>query len=86
MLRLYEAYGGHASAELAVSDALEIVGAYETNLLEDDYGAKVLEMKASSKGEEGEGKSVVKLELRGFEVKTVKLVLKGSGSGLTTKG
>lgn len=84
VLRLYEAYGGHASVELAVADALEVVGAYETNLLEDDYGAKALEMTALTGGDEG--KSVVKLEFRGFEVKTVKLVLKGSGSGLTTKG
>jgi alpha-mannosidase len=36
ILRLYEAFGGHAQARLRISDCLPVVKAYTTNLLEDD--------------------------------------------------
>ena len=82
VLRLYEAYGGHARADLRVAGTLPVVAAYATNLLEDDAGAEPLEFVRAPGDNAAEGTAadyVVPLEFRGFEVKTVKLVLARQG-------
>jgi len=72
ILRLYEAYGGHAQAKLVISSHLPVLKAFTTNLLEDeDEDLYVLHTDGNSSSSE----SVVSLSFRGFEVKTVKLVL-----------
>lgn len=75
VLRLYEAYGGHACVCLQIN-VPGVTAAYATNLLEDDAGAEALALEQTT-GEWGEepGKQVVRLAFRGFEAKTIKLVL-----------
>ncbi|PPR01817.1 hypothetical protein CVT24_001681 [Panaeolus cyanescens] len=71
VLRLYEAYGGHAQAKLSFSQNLPVVKAFTTNLLEDeDQELYILR----DDGADRSGSSI-SLTFRGFEVKTVKLVL-----------
>ncbi|KAI9447174.1 glycosyl hydrolases family 38 N-terminal domain-containing protein [Lactarius psammicola] len=82
VLRLYEAYGGHASVDLQVN-VPGVVAAYSTNLLEDDEGAEALTLEAPT-AEAAEklplsGGLVIPLAFRGFEVKTIKLVLAKEG-------
>ncbi|KAH9037516.1 glycoside hydrolase family 38 protein [Lactarius pseudohatsudake] len=82
VLRLYEAYGGHATVDLQVN-VPGVIAALSTNLLEDDVGAEALELKAPT-AEAAEklplsGGLVVPLTFRGFEVKTIKLVLEKAG-------
>jgi len=78
VLRLYEAYGGHATAKLLISASLGIEKAIITNLLEDDNDNE-LGFTATVGEETIRGYShYLKLTFRGFEVKTVKLTL-GSG-------
>jgi len=72
ILRLYEAYGGHAQARLLVSSHLPVLIAFTTNLLEDED--EELYVLRSSDSSAGSG-SALSLCFRGFEVKTVKLVL-----------
>ncbi|KAH9970026.1 glycoside hydrolase family 38 protein [Lactifluus volemus] len=76
VLRLYEAYGGHASICLQVNMPQRVIAAYETNLLEDDVGADSLSLERTT-GEWGErpGEQMLRLVFRGFEVKTIKVVL-----------
>ena len=88
VLRIYESFGGHARAFLRISGALGISKAYETNILEDEVGedetVKTLDVThdvTDEKGKEGEGDVEIKLDFRGFEVKTVKLILGGGASG-----
>lgn len=70
ILRIYEAFGGHAQAILSVNGVFNVAKAYESNLLEDDM------KELSFIRRDGEGGDVeVKLNFRGFEVKTVKFVL-----------
>ena len=83
VLRLYEAYGGHASVSLQVN-VPGVVAAYSTNLLEDDDCAEALALEPPSTGEAAQkpllsGGLVIPLAFRGFEVKTVKLVLAKEG-------
>jgi alpha-mannosidase len=80
VLRLYEAYGGHASIGLQINTPQKVVAAYETNLLEDDAGAKSLAIETTT-GEwnEGPGEPLLRLVFRGFEVKTIKIVLAKDG-------
>ena len=79
VLRLYEAYGGHATVSVQIN-VPGVVAAYETNLLEDDAGKEALTLERTTTGE-GEGQQSsgetpsIRLAFRGFEVKTVKLVL-----------
>jgi alpha-mannosidase len=77
VLRLYEAYGGHTTVSIQIN-VPGVVAAYETNLLEDDAGAETLTLERTTEGEgqrqSGETLSI-RLAFRGFEVKTVKLVL-----------
>jgi len=82
VLRLYEAYGGHASVGLQIN-LPGVVSAHETNLLEDDAGAEALALERTT-GEEGgqqqSGEALsIRLAFRAFEVKTIKLVLAKEG-------
>ncbi|KAF9235409.1 glycoside hydrolase family 38 protein [Melanogaster broomeanus] len=70
VLRLYEAFGGHGTVELQIAPHLHVVNAYATNLLEDHNAELALAQDAG-------GPFRLKLDFRGFEVKTVKLVLAG---------
>jgi alpha-mannosidase len=71
ILRLYEAFGGHAQVKLVISDHLPVVKAYTTNLLEE----QTEELYLLRESESTEPTTAVSLTFRGFEVKTVKLVL-----------
>lgn len=68
ILRMYEAFGGHGSVKLHVGEHVPVKRAYVTNILEDTKGELGL---VSTTG----AHSTLKLKFRGFEVKTVKLVL-----------
>ncbi|KAF7312531.1 Glycoside hydrolase family 38 protein [Mycena indigotica] len=72
VLRLYEAFGGHAHAQLRLSTGLNVEKAYETNLLEEVVreGVKSLTLRQHDGREVG-----LDLSFRGFEVKTVKLII-----------
>lgn len=72
ILRLYEAYGGHAQARLLISPHLPVLKAILTNLLEDEN--EELYVLRSLDSSDGSG-SALSLSFRGFEVKTVKIVL-----------
>ncbi|KAF8900480.1 glycoside hydrolase family 38 protein [Gymnopilus junonius] len=74
ILRLYEAFGGHAQAQLKISSHLPVVKAVTTNLLEDEDHVEELYLLRSTDADDNYGASV-SLSFRGFEVKTVKLVL-----------
>jgi alpha-mannosidase len=74
VLRLYEAFGGHAKAQLRIASHLHISKAYSTNLLEDDGGDE-LYLTRIEDGEEGRNVTAIRLDFHGFEVKTVKLVV-----------
>lgn len=71
ILRLYEAFGGHAQTLVKFSDHLPVVKAFTTNLLEDEEEELNV---TRSDGLDGYGGHLA-LSFRGFEVKTVKLVL-----------
>ncbi|OAX33098.1 glycoside hydrolase family 38 protein [Rhizopogon vinicolor AM-OR11-026] len=68
ILRMYEAFGGHGSVKLRLGRHLAVKRVYLTNILEDTKGELGLVRTA-------DGSSTLKLEFRGFEVKTVKLVV-----------
>lgn len=72
ILRLYEAFGGHAQAFLRVSGMLNVNKAFETNLLEDNLLEQPI-FQAHENGDDGD--TEMKLDFRGFEIKTIKLVL-----------
>ncbi|KAL5496105.1 AMS1 [Sanghuangporus vaninii] len=77
VLRVYEAFGGHAQAFLRIFGALHIEKAYETNILEDEETELNIFRAA---GDADTGDVEIKLDFRGFELKTVKLVL-GNAAG-----
>jgi alpha-mannosidase len=68
ILRLYEAYGGHATAKIHISHHLKIKQAYLTNMLEDN----VQELSVSRSDD---GVKEVSLSFHGFQVRTLKLVV-----------
>jgi alpha-mannosidase len=75
ILRLYEAYGGHAQVKLVISEHLPVLQVFTTNLLEDDVeGLYILRADGNGNNNGSYGGSV-SLSFRGFEVKTIKLVL-----------
>jgi alpha-mannosidase len=80
VLRLYEAFGGHASVGLLIN-VPGVVAAYETNLLEDDAGLEALALeREGGQQQSASGEAVsIRLAFRGFEVKTIKLVLAKEG-------
>jgi len=65
--RLYEAFGGHAKATVRIGKQFFVKKAHVTNLLEDEEAE--LNIMSTEFGPS------VKLDFRGFEVKTLKLVL-----------
>ncbi|KAL0063189.1 Glycoside hydrolase, 38 vacuolar alpha mannosidase [Marasmius tenuissimus] len=72
VLRLYEAYGGRAQALLKLGYAEDIDKVYLANLMEDEENKLGL-VETDEKDIPG-----AKLGFHGFEVKTVKIVLKSS--------
>jgi len=74
ILRLYEAYGGHAQARLLISHHLPVLKAITTNLLEDE-DEELYVLHSSSDSSDGSSGCALSLSFRGFEVKTIKLVL-----------
>jgi alpha-mannosidase len=72
ILRLYEAFGGHANVNLRIAGHLDVFKAYTTNFLEDDEDELNIMRAEDVQGQDG---ALVKLDFRGFEVKTVKLIL-----------
>jgi len=91
VLRLYEAYGGHARATIRISKDIPVEKVFVTNLLEDHLKELDLEKRASQESEEigvekGSEKEKpedrqVSLDFRGFQVHTLKLVLNGDSKG-----
>lgn len=77
--RLYEAFGGHAQATVVIGGQFSgrVIKAATTNLLEEeDEEVQIMDGSADGFG----ASSVVKLDFRGFEVKTLKVTLKGKGT------
>ena len=74
ILRLYEAYGGHAQARLLISRHIPVLKAFTTNLLEDE-DKELYVLRPSSDSSDDSSGCVLSLSFRGFEVKTIKLVL-----------
>ncbi|KJA22158.1 glycoside hydrolase family 38 protein [Hypholoma sublateritium FD-334 SS-4] len=72
VLRLYEAFGGHAQAKLVISSHIPVLKAFTTNLLEDEDEDLYVLRPTEESDTSG---TVLSLSFRGFEVKTVKLVL-----------
>lgn len=66
ILRLYEAFGGHAQARVRVGGGLQVKKASLTNLLEDEL--ENLELT-----QDAEGATSFAIKFRGFQVATVKL-------------
>jgi len=79
ILRLYEAYGGHAQATLKVTSHIPVHKAFVTNLLE-DHGDQLNILRVDDTKHTA---AMLKLDFRGFEVKTVKLVIGTKGSAPT---
>jgi alpha-mannosidase len=79
ILRLYEAYGGHAQARVLISRYLPVLKAFTVNLLEDEdeelYVLRSSDLSDGCIASGGDSDSALSLSFRGFEVKTVKLVL-----------
>jgi alpha-mannosidase len=71
ILRLYEAYGGHARVALNIGSQLSVQKAFVTNLLEDELD----ELNILRADDTEHTAAILMLEFRGFEVKTVKLVI-----------
>lgn len=69
VLRLYEAFGGHAKAKLIISGHIPVAKASITNLLEDE--TEQLQIQRAVGGQ-GDATSLT-LDFHGFEVKTVQL-------------
>lgn len=69
ILRLYEALGGHATAQLNISGNLQVSRATLTNLLEDHL--ETLEVVKAT----DDSSTSVSLSFHGFQVVTVKLVV-----------
>lgn len=81
ILRLYEAFGGHAQVKITISPYLHVIKAYTTNLMEDeDEGLYIIRDSHTT-----EARCTLSLSFRGFEVKTVKLVLGALSSGQPEK-
>jgi alpha-mannosidase len=74
ILRLYEAYGGHAQARLLISRHIPVLKAFTTNLLEDE-DEELYVLRSSEDSSDDSSGCALSLSFRGFEVKTIKLVL-----------
>jgi alpha-mannosidase len=81
ILRLYEAFGGHGKVQLNVARHIPVAKAFITNLLE-DHEQELSVTRADSSASSGSDPDTpntmacsMTLSFRGFEVKTVKLVI-----------
>ncbi|KAJ6573329.1 glycoside hydrolase family 38 protein [Mycena sp. CBHHK59/15] len=84
ILRLYEAFGGHAQTQLRIAGGLGVEAAYLTNLLEDTAEDTELSLLRTDGASVGPARELgLDLTFRGFEVKTVKLIL-GAGRKVKT--
>lgn len=72
VLRLYETFGGHARLKLRIPHRLHVVKAVLTNLLEEEEEDQLHVWE--DQDAEGYNKHL-RLDFRGFEVKTVKLTI-----------
>lgn len=68
ILRIYEAYGGHATATLRIASHLTIDRACICNLLEERSSSDLELVK-----HEATGDNLIKLPMRGFQILTVRL-------------
>jgi alpha-mannosidase len=77
ILRLYEAFGGHGRVQLRISPYVRVVEAYLTNLLEDHKTilSFVPDVDVGTDDAATASRFRLDLDFRGFEVKTVKLVI-----------
>ncbi len=80
VLRLYEAFGGHAKVQLNVARHIPVAKAFVTNLLEDEQQKLSITRTSISDGNDNDNGSdaagcSLSLSFRGFEVKTIKLVI-----------
>jgi alpha-mannosidase len=78
VLRFFEAYGGHARAQLRIPSRLIVKKAALTNLLEEEE--EELRLVEGGRDGDDEGETHIHLNFHGFEVKTLKLVIGGNGS------
>ncbi|KAG8972660.1 Glycoside hydrolase, 38 vacuolar alpha mannosidase [Tulasnella sp. 425] len=76
VLRLYEAYGGHARPNIRIAKYIKVHKALITNLLEEE----IEEVKLIGPESAEEGCSIP-LSMRGFQVVTVKLFLEDTADG-----
>ncbi|EJU04489.1 glycoside hydrolase family 38 protein [Dacryopinax primogenitus] len=74
VLRLYEAYGGHATAKLRISSLVPVSKAHITNILEDELSVVELSRAPSTGLGKGED-TILEIPFRGFQIVTVKLTL-----------
>lgn len=65
VLRIFEAYGGHATATLRVAGQLTVDRAYTTNLLEEKIANLELVKQAAT------GDTLITLPMRGFQILSV---------------
>lgn len=65
VLRIFEAYGGHATATLRVASQLSVDRAYTTNLLEERVANLELVKQAAT------GDTLITLPMRGFQILSV---------------
>ncbi|KAJ6460174.1 galactose mutarotase-like domain-containing protein [Mycena sanguinolenta] len=70
VVRFYEAFGGQGRGQLRINNELDVEAAYETNLLEDIADGTMLALRPNGPVNE------IDLSFRGFEVKTLVLVLR----------
>lgn len=81
ILRLYEAFGGHGKVQLNVARHIPVSKAFITNLLEDEEKELTISRSTLAADCDSANESVdapgcsMSLSFRGFEVKTVKLVI-----------
>ena len=67
VLRIFEAYGGHATATLRIASQLTVDRAYTTNLLEEKIASLELVKQAAT------GDTLITLPMRGFQILSVRL-------------
>ncbi|KAF9516132.1 glycoside hydrolase family 38 protein [Hydnum rufescens UP504] len=77
VLRLYEAYGGHAHAKLHISAKLGVSKATLTNLLEDEGKSLELHSVPAADGTAEAEDTILDLKFRAFQFITVKLIVQG---------
>lgn len=77
VLRIYEAFGGHGRATLRIGRHIPVSKVVVTNLLEDASSEKEVCIFENEESVSEDQAFLTTLDFRGFEVKTVKIVLGG---------